>query len=354
MRRRADAPRPRRARRRARACSTIPRRPCSATSRTLAARAARPLVVLFDEADGLVGAADGLVPDPAPRRLHRPRGRPRSRTASCSSASATCATTCSPRRSAAPSRWLGTTSPFNITAEAASPRPLHPRRGRGAPRPAHRRDRAALRARGRGARSTTLSQGHPWLVNALADRDRRARLRDRTRRRHRRARRGRQGGDHPRAAHAHRLAGGAGCASRGCAGSSTRCSRASDAAGDVLDDDFAYVLGLGLIRAHGGALRDRQPHLPRGAPARAHLRPADADRRRAARPSCAPTASLDMPKLMAAWQTFWREDGHLAAEGFGYRESGPAPDADGVPPAHRERRRPDRARVRARPRARSI
>jgi hypothetical protein len=26
---------------------------------------------------------------------------------------------------------------------------------------------------------------------------------------------------------------------------------------------------------------------------------------------------------MAAWQTFWRRDGHLAAEGFGYREAGP-------------------------------
>ncbi|HWO27158.1 MAG TPA: hypothetical protein VNO30_50860, partial [Kofleriaceae bacterium] len=33
--------------------------------------------------------------------------------------------------------------------------------------------------------------------------------------------------------------------------------------------------------------------------------------------------ALDVPKLLAAWQTFWREDGHLAAEGFSYRESGP-------------------------------
>ncbi len=32
---------------------------------------------------------------------------------------------------------------------------------------------------------------------------------------------------------------------------------------------------------------------------------------------------LDVPKLMAAWQTFWREDGHLAAEGFAYKASGP-------------------------------
>jgi hypothetical protein len=33
--------------------------------------------------------------------------------------------------------------------------------------------------------------------------------------------------------------------------------------------------------------------------------------------------SLDMAKLMAAWQRFWRKDGHLAAEGFQYREAGP-------------------------------
>ncbi len=32
---------------------------------------------------------------------------------------------------------------------------------------------------------------------------------------------------------------------------------------------------------------------------------------------------LDVPKLLAAWQTFWREDGHVAAEGFSYKESGP-------------------------------
>jgi hypothetical protein len=36
-----------------------------------------------------------------------------------------------------------------------------------------------------------------------------------------------------------------------------------------------------------------------------------------------PDGALDMPKLMAAWQAFWRKDGHLAAEGFGYREAGP-------------------------------
>jgi hypothetical protein len=35
-----------------------------------------------------------------------------------------------------------------------------------------------------------------------------------------------------------------------------------------------------------------------------------------------PDGTLDLPKLVAAWQTFWRKDGHLSAEGFGYREAG--------------------------------
>ena len=30
-----------------------------------------------------------------------------------------------------------------------------------------------------------------------------------------------------------------------------------------------------------------------------------------------------MDKLLRAFQDFWRRDGHLAAEGFGYREAGP-------------------------------
>ncbi|MBK8258404.1 MAG: DUF91 domain-containing protein [Polyangiaceae bacterium] len=36
-----------------------------------------------------------------------------------------------------------------------------------------------------------------------------------------------------------------------------------------------------------------------------------------------PNGSLDLPKLMRAWQAFWAEDGHIAAEGFHYREAGP-------------------------------
>lgn len=36
-----------------------------------------------------------------------------------------------------------------------------------------------------------------------------------------------------------------------------------------------------------------------------------------------PDGSLDVPKLMAAWQVFWPKDEHLAAEGFHYCEAGP-------------------------------
>jgi len=36
-----------------------------------------------------------------------------------------------------------------------------------------------------------------------------------------------------------------------------------------------------------------------------------------------PDGGLDMAALLAAFQTFWRKDGHLAAQGFSYRESGP-------------------------------
>jgi hypothetical protein len=66
--------------------------------------------------------------------------------------------------------------------------------------------------------------------------------------------------------------------------------------------------------------RDRQPHLPGGDPAGADVYSADQSRTsRRLRP---PRRLSDVPKLMADWQVFWRIDGHLAAEGFAYRECG--------------------------------
>jgi len=91
---------------------------------------------------------------------------------------------------------------------------------------------------------------------------------------------------------------------------------------DMLDDDFAYVLGLGLIRKIQGQYRVANPIyrevIPRALNYAQQMQivnePAAYVRK---------DGSLDMPKLMTDWQEFWREDGHLAAEGFGYRESGP-------------------------------
>ena len=33
--------------------------------------------------------------------------------------------------------------------------------------------------------------------------------------------------------------------------------------------------------------------------------------------------ALDLRKLLEGWQVFWRKDGHLATEGFSYKECGP-------------------------------
>ncbi|MEX1366694.1 MAG: ATP-binding protein, partial [Nannocystaceae bacterium] len=91
---------------------------------------------------------------------------------------------------------------------------------------------------------------------------------------------------------------------------------------DVLDDDFAYVVGLGLLRARAGQYELANPIyaevLPRALTHHRQLQIAN-------QPAWYVRAdgTLDMPKLMADWQQFWREDGHLSADGFRYREAGP-------------------------------
>jgi hypothetical protein len=82
---------------------------------------------------------------------------------------------------------------------------------------------------------------------------------------------------------------------------------------DVLDDDFAYVVGLGLVRANAGKYEIANPIyaevLPRALTYNQQLQ-LDLEPAAFVRPD----GALDMP---------WREDGHLAAEGFHYREAGP-------------------------------
>jgi hypothetical protein len=56
----------------------------------------------------------------------------------------------------------------------------------------------------------------------------------------------------------------------------------------VLSDDFLYVISLGLIRRENGKY-----------------------------------GHLDMQKIMRNWQDYWREHGHLGAAGLRYKEAGP-------------------------------
>jgi hypothetical protein len=91
---------------------------------------------------------------------------------------------------------------------------------------------------------------------------------------------------------------------------------------DLPDDDLSYVLGLGLVRVERGELHIANPIYREVIP-RALTWVSQISIHQPTEWYVRPDGELDVPKLMAAWQTFWRKDGHLAAEGFGYREAGP-------------------------------
>jgi hypothetical protein len=91
---------------------------------------------------------------------------------------------------------------------------------------------------------------------------------------------------------------------------------------DLLDDDVAYVLGLGLVARRSGQFEIANPIYREVIPrALTYVQQYGM----AQQPAWYLRADgrLDMPKLMAGWQKFWRKDGHLAAAGFAYREAGP-------------------------------
>ena len=91
---------------------------------------------------------------------------------------------------------------------------------------------------------------------------------------------------------------------------------------DVLDADASYVLGLGLVRIQAGRAEIANPIYREVIPrALTYLRQFQVP----AEPATfvRSDGTLDMAGLMVAWQIFWREDGHLAVAGFDYRESGP-------------------------------
>jgi hypothetical protein len=98
---------------------------------------------------------------------------------------------------------------------------------------------------------------------------------------------------------------------------SRRCgdeARSSPRAGDTL--------GLGLVRVERGELQIANPIYREVIP-RALSWAQQISIHQPTEWYVRPDGSIDMAKLMAAWQVFWRKDGHLAAEGFSYREAGP-------------------------------
>ncbi|MEM9460114.1 MAG: ATP-binding protein [Myxococcota bacterium] len=285
----------------------------------LAARAPRPLVVLFDEADGLVGDAmvsfltqlrQGYI---ARDKLAFPSsvvliGQRQVRDYVLAEED---------RRAVA---WLGTSSPFNVTAEATtldafSEAEVEALLRQHTEHTGQRFESSAVR------RIFALGRGHPWLTNALADQIVGQDARDRAvpitvdhvdaaketiireRRSHVDSLIARLREPRVMRILAPMLAGGV-------------------TSGDVLDDDFAYVIGLGLVRLHEGQWTIANPIYQEVIPrALVFVRQGQIALQPAA--FVAPDGSLDMMRLMTDWQVFWRKDGHLSAEGFGYREAGP-------------------------------
>jgi hypothetical protein len=216
--------------------------------------------------------------------------------------------------------WLGTTSPFNITAEAMTlglfmEAEVTELLGQHTEATGQRFEPEAA------ARIWELGQGHPWLTNAFADQIVRMDVPDRTApitRAHVDA--AKETIILERRSHIDSLA---------ARLREPRVQRilapmlAGDQTGaDTLDDDFAYVLGLGLIRERKGRFEIANPVYREVIPrALSYIRQMQIMNEPAW--YVRPDGSLDMPKLMADWQVFWRKDGHLAAEGFSYREAGP-------------------------------
>jgi len=287
--------------------------------RDLAARSPRPLVVFMDEADCLVGTTmisfltqlrDGYLArnkTPFPHSVALVGMR----------AIRDYPLTLEDRQVVS---WLGSASPFNVTAEAATL--LAFTADEVVELLTQHTEKTGQRFEAdAAARIFELSLGQPWLVNALADQIVDRDLRDRS--------------APITAAHVdsaketiilerrthidslvHKLR-------------EPRVRHIIDAmlageriTGDSLDDDFAYVRGLGLIRQREGQFEIANPIYREVIPrALTFIQQMQIYEKPAA--YVLPDGSLDVPKLLANWQRFWREDGHLAAAGFSYQESGP-------------------------------
>jgi len=284
----------------------------------LSRHALEPLVVLFDEADGLVGPAMVSF-------LTQLRSGYTDRSDVPFPHSVALIGMCQVRDYviAAEERhaisWLGTTSPFNITAEAQTLAPFAAE------------EVAELLAQHTAATGQRfeadaalliheLSQGHPWLVNALADQVVRD-VRDHSvaltaahveaaretiileRRTHIDSLVARLREERVRRILGPMLAG-------------------EGLEVDGLEDDLQYVQGLGLIRLEGGSWQVANSIYREVIP-RALTFVAQTSMAQDPSWYVRSDGSLDVLALLRGFQAFWREDGHLAAEGFHYREAGP-------------------------------
>lgn len=285
----------------------------------LAARSARPLVVLIDEADCLVGAAMVSFLTQLRRGYIDRRKSPFPYSIALVGQRAVRDYTLSLEERRAVT-WLGSASPFNISSWAPT-LSVFTRDDTAELLGQHTAETGQRFEPDAVACLFDLSLGHPWLVNALADQIVRRDVRDRS----------------VAISAAHVVAAKETIIlerrthidSLVAKLREPRVRRIIDpmlagerATGDALDDDFAYVVGTGLIRSFAGRFEIANPIYREVIPrALTYIQQMQI----AAEPAAfvRPDGSLDLPKLMAAWQTFWRKDGHLAAEGFGYRESGP-------------------------------
>ena len=216
--------------------------------------------------------------------------------------------------------WLGSASPFNVTVENVTLAPFTA--AEVAELTAQHTAETGQRFEdGANALIWELSQGHPWLVNALADQATRRDVKDRAipiTAEH--IERAKETLILERRTHIDSLL---------ARLHEERVRRVLDPmiAGllpgvNSLSGDVAYVAGLGLIRVVAGSYAIANPIYREIIP---RAMTEDLQRSLAQQTAWYVGADglLDVPKLMAAWQTFWRKDGHLAAEGFAYRESGP-------------------------------
>ncbi len=278
-----------------------------------------PLVVLFDEADGLVGATmvlflsqlrDGYL-DRATTPFVRSValvGRRAVRDYTLTEGE---------RRQVA---WLGSSSPFNVNAEVTTVELFTTAEVETllAKHTAATGQRFEPEA---SARVFELSQGQPWLVNALADYAVDRLVEDRALP---------VTAEHideakealilERRTHIDALV---------ARLQEPRVQRIIDPmiAGEHIafsgiDDDLLYTAGLGLIRKVEGHWVIANPIYREVVP-RALTAAAQGSLYQKTAWYVGADGRLDVPKLMKAWQEFWREDGHLAAEGFDYKESGP-------------------------------